>query len=121
MWVNLKEQQILKTLKFKLHPPTPIEFICLFISILQQNVNSMETETMLLLRGETCLLSYICFHYTNIQMFKASSIAIACLMHTMEGWSWNTVATRFIQIVKFSVAENISSGAVDLISEDEIL
>lgn len=62
----MREQLVLRTLKLKLHVPTPIEFICLFISILQQNVNSIETETMLLLRGETCLLTYICCHYTTI-------------------------------------------------------
>jgi hypothetical protein len=104
--INLLEQQIIKQLKFKLHIPTPIEFICLFISILQQNVNSLETETMLLLRGEACLLSYVCWHYTTIQRHKASSIAIACMLHTMEGWAWSTVCSRFFEILKSALPED---------------
>ena len=45
---------------------------------------------------------------------------MACLMHTMEGWSWNTVVNRFTEIIRTSVAQ-LSADVADLICEDEIL
>lgn len=38
-------------------------------------------------------------------MFKASSIAIACLIHTMESWNWMTVVNRFVEILKVSLED----------------
>jgi hypothetical protein len=41
-------------------------------------------------------------------------------MHTMEGWSWNTVVNRFIEIIKTSI-EDYATTVDDLICEEEIL
>lgn len=41
-------------------------------------------------------------------------------MHTMEGWNWNTVVNRFIEIIKTSIADHVTA-VDDLICEEEIL
>jgi hypothetical protein len=83
------------------------------INMLQQKVSSLEMETILLLRGEACSLTYICAHFSEIQAFNSSSIAIACLIHTMECWNWTTVANRFIEIISVSLEEVDDSLKID--------
>jgi hypothetical protein len=97
----------MRCLKFDLLVPTPIEFICHMISMLASKVSCLELETMLLLRGEACSLSYICAHFSEIQMYRASSIATACIIHTMECWKWDTVSARFVEIIAASIQPEI--------------
>lgn len=39
------------------------------------------------------------------------------MMHTMEGWAWETVVARFIEIIQYTLQEFTSEN---LIKEDEV-
>ena len=59
------ERNIFGCLGFRVNVPTPVEFITVYIQVLETKVSKIDPDTIQLLRGQSVSNSYICLHLSE--------------------------------------------------------
>ena len=85
--------------------PTPVEFITVYMQVLETKVSKIDPDTIQLLRGQSVSNSYICLHLSECVVLGAQTIAVASLVQVMLSWQWNEVAARFMDLTATSEDE----------------
>ena len=65
---------------FRVNVPTPVEFITVYMQVLETKVSAIDIETKQLLRGQSVSNSYICMHMSECVALGAQTIAVASLL-----------------------------------------
>ena len=80
------ERNIFACLGFRVNVPTPVEFITVYMQVLETKVSKIDTDTIQLLRGQSVSNSYICLHLSECAALGAQTIAVASLLQVMYSW-----------------------------------
>ena len=96
------ERNVVACFNFSVNLPTPVEFIVVYLQVLETKVSKMDSSTIQLLRGQSVSNSYICLHLSECSAMGPETIAVASLMQVMESWQWTEVTSRFIDLTATS-------------------